>query len=64
MSRWTHSICDSCWNIKEPIREPVHIMHGEIEICCFCGKETRSGIYVRYNPEELSCKGNHKKEVE
>ncbi len=52
---WTHRICENCWNIKNPDREPVKVKDGEKEICCFCSEETASGIYVRHNPQELKC---------
>ena len=38
----------------------------EEEDCCFCGATLFSpanvGIYVRHNPEELRCKGEHASE--
>ena len=27
--------------------------------CCFCGNDNSDGIYYRYNPEQLVCKGEH-----
>lgn len=52
---WTHSICISCWNEKNPDRPAVAMVNVEKETCCFCLKETQSGIYIRQDPRELSC---------
>ena len=30
-----------------------------IPICCFCAKECPSGIMVREDPTELTCRGDH-----
>ena len=66
MSAWTHSICESCWNKKNPDRPAVHIVgvetddDGDVadpEVCCYCGKTHSSGIYVRGAPEETPCLG-------
>jgi hypothetical protein len=45
----TVPICDVCWLIEEPGREPVRLTEaGDItETCYRCKRETRSGIYVR-----------------
>jgi len=47
---WRHAICDRCWHDYGPPREPIRLREPEIEICCFCGNPTRSGIYFRYDP--------------
>jgi hypothetical protein len=26
--------------------------------CCFCGQPTSSGIYVRHDPDRLTCEGS------
>jgi hypothetical protein len=57
---WTHLICENCWRKREPKREPVRLINAEEEKCCFCGSLTKSGIYVRENPNFLLCKGNCK----
>ena len=59
MSRWTHSICVECWNKQNPARSASRAGGGEPDVCCWCGKQHDSGIYVRSDPEELRCKGNH-----
>lgn len=60
MSKWNHSICDRCWEKKEPNREPVRVVDAERELCCYCGFSHKSGIYVRADPNTLRCKGVHK----
>ncbi len=63
MSRWTHSICEACWNRREPDREPVRIREEfrdeQAEPCCFCGKGHASGISVREDPALVACQGKH-----
>lgn len=59
MGRWTHAMCEACWEEGNPGREPWRAVEGPREKCCFCGEETRSGIYVRGDPSELPCKGEH-----
>lgn len=41
------AICDVCWLIEEPGREPIRLSERDIETCYRCKQETRSGIYVR-----------------
>jgi len=59
MPDWTHSICKDCWNKRNPDRPYIGDDAGDLETCCFCGKRHQSGLYVRHNPEELQCKGEH-----
>lgn len=61
---WNHPMCDTCWNKKNAGAKPARIPAREIEVCCFCGRNTESGIYVRYNPQLLACKGEHEAKVE
>lgn len=59
MSRWTHAVCQHCWETRfggDPHRVVVDTAR---ETCCFCGIETRSGIYVREDPSNLRCRGHH-----
>ena len=53
MSKWTHPICDPCWNNHQPRRTPHRIVeeHRDHETCCYCGNPTFSGIYIRDNPD-------------
>lgn len=59
---WTHSICLTCWENREPGREAVKVLAGEDEVCCFCGRGTTEGIYVREDPKDLRCQGKHEEE--
>lgn len=63
MSEWTHSICELCWNQRTANRQPMKVREEfrdeEAEVCCFCGRQHGSGIYVRDDPRDLLCKGNH-----
>lgn len=61
MSKWTHAICAECWCDKNPDREATRLVHTVVERCCFCGRETPHGIYVRHSPDDpaLFCKGAH-----
>lgn len=56
-SKWTHPMCDQCWGERQPGRVPHRLVEDvrEDEVCCFCGKETRSGIYVREDPALTTC---------
>lgn len=51
---WTQPICVTCWNIHNPNRL-AHTMAEvcETETCCYCGKPTTSGIYVREDPKAV-----------
>ena len=52
MSRWTHSICKSCWNGRFPERPaPDQDIGHEADTCCYCGKTHYSGIYYREHPD-------------
>lgn len=57
MTPWTHAICDHCYSIRYDVT-PVRVK-PETETCCFCGKDTRSGIYVRQDPDLTPCGGKH-----
>lgn len=59
MSSWTHNICFECWDRRFD-RQPAFVEGIEkAEACCFCGKMNTDAIYVRGNPKELLCKGDH-----
>jgi uncharacterized protein (DUF1786 family) len=57
MSNWIHSICSDCWDAMNPNRLAVRISEGTKDICCYCGREHTSHIFVRDNPFSLSCLG-------
>jgi hypothetical protein len=60
VSRWTHAICQDCWDEQSPDRPAVRAVLGEDELCCWCSEETSSGIYLRANPASLDCEGFHR----
>jgi len=60
MSTWTHNICDDCWAKREPGRLAHRLCEAGMTTCCFCGKPTKGGIYVREDPTKLKCGGNCK----
>ncbi len=50
-SKWTHPICRRDYAVMEPNREPVKVKGWELEICCWCGDTTVSGIFYRADPD-------------
>ena len=64
VSKFTHSICDKCWNKKHPHKPAQRcadlLTEADFsEKCCFCGNMHYSKIYIRENPEVTLCKGKH-----
>lgn len=62
MSKWTHFICEPCWNDRNPDREPVRVIKSfdgpDTLQCCFClTLSENSGIYVRKDPAKTPCCG-------
>lgn len=55
---WNHLLCDDCYEIEEPGREPIRLLE-EVGDCCRCGDYTESGIMYRNNPEAYGCMGEH-----
>lgn len=53
MAQWTHPICTICWSDRNPGRDPVRVKDAVIEVCCYCGLPTASGIYIRADPATL-----------
>jgi hypothetical protein len=50
---WTQPVCDDDWAERNPDRPNPVRMNPEFteqEQCCYCGKPTKSGIYVRVDP--------------
>ena len=58
---WTHSICRTCWDTRNSIYEPLVLTRPVGEICCLCGTETQTDIYLRIDPDDpkLVCRGEH-----
>lgn len=50
---WTQPCCDVCWTLNNGERTPHRLNTVELEVCCFCGAETKSGIYVRVRPDSV-----------
>ena len=59
MSNWTHNICDDCWDKLNPDRLSSRVNEGYTEHCCWCGKFTNSGIYLRHDPLDVPMCGGH-----
>jgi hypothetical protein len=58
MATWTHPVCYPCWQQKfqiAPQQEPLRVLGDELKRCCFCGYMTDSGIFVRHDPQRLTC---------
>ncbi len=55
-SKWTHTICMPCFMRVTGKTEAVTMTWdptNDIEMCCWCGRETVSGIYLRADPAAL-----------
>lgn len=61
MSTWTHSICDDCFSDRYDGQPPTphRMKEPDIEACCYCGRMHHSGIYVRDDPAQVACGGQH-----
>lgn len=59
MSRFTHSICDTCWQERSPGVGADRLVEPKTERCCFCRVFHASGIYVSQDPAGLRCEGVH-----
>lgn len=44
---WTHCICSDCWGTIRRGETPTRVRTPPAEACCWCGRTTRSGIYLR-----------------
>ena len=54
MSRWNHPMCQECWDETRGDAVPVRMLDPDPEVCCWCGADTRSGIYVRAHPHRIA----------
>jgi hypothetical protein len=50
---WTQPACDPCAEIRYPGRVMHRLVDPDVEVCCFCGSPTASGVFVRVNPAEF-----------
>ena len=52
---WTQPMCDWCWEHEHPYRQPRALIAESRfqEICCMCGDQTQSGIYVGRDPDRV-----------
>ncbi len=58
----THAMCDDCWSRTQQARSgqpPTRTEDRAVQRCCFCGAETRSGMFMRQDPAGLRCGGRH-----
>jgi predicted RNA-binding Zn-ribbon protein involved in translation (DUF1610 family) len=64
MSKWTHSLCEACYRVLEPGREPVQLAVSICHrvVCCRCQKSHQSGISYRGDPQQFTCGGHHEEE--
>lgn len=49
---WTHSICDECCKEQQTGLVTFKLKDANEEICCYCGKLTFEGIYIRDEPKQ------------
>lgn len=71
MSVWTHRLCERCYYDSDfgvitdgehvgAYRRPVQVKDVEPSACCMCGGFVAlTGIFVRKDPSELMCHGQH-----
>jgi len=50
---WTQPVCGPCWIVRSGGQVPTRLKIAELERCCRCGNETRSGIYIRVDPASV-----------
>jgi hypothetical protein len=43
-------MCQACWVNRRGLRVPVRVKDSPVANCCFCGRDTTGGIYVRARP--------------
>jgi len=55
MAWHTANICLVCWNDTHTNLEPAGIANPKEEICCYCHKKNKDGIYIRDRSEVLNC---------
>ncbi len=53
MSKWTHPMCTVCWRAQQGDQVPYRVTNPDLKQCCWCGRETEQGIYMRADPDDL-----------
>jgi hypothetical protein len=61
LSDWTHAICEVCWAERYGDQIASRVTPPEIEHCCYCGRHTTSGRYVRDDPNAIDGHEDHKR---
>lgn len=51
---FTQPTCDDCWDERHAGTPSPRTPVGAPEACCYCGADTRSGIYVRVDPATVA----------
>lgn len=62
MSPWTHACCRQCWNTRISGgrgRAPHQVVGAQTTTCCLCTARTDAGIFIRFDPTKLDCRGQH-----
>ena len=64
MSKWTHSLCEACYQVLETEREPAQPVESirERAVCGRCQKSHHSGISYRGDPQQFTCGGRHEED--
>lgn len=56
-----HACCGECWftrfRQKAELGPPVRDRSAGEATCCYCGRKTVAGIFVREKPEFAPCRG-------
>lgn len=50
---WNQPVCNPCWRARYG-GTPSRLVDPEVEVCCFCGAATGSGIFVRIDPTTVA----------
>lgn len=53
MANWNQPICERDWVERNGERRPVRVIDPDEERCAYCGEATKSGIYVRDDPQSV-----------
>lgn|SRR5215472_698614 len=57
---WTHPMCEDCWiTTQTDGRQPFRIRDPKPEACCWCGRATAAGIFMRADSTRLAHHPEH-----